>query len=189
MAKAVNRIYFTSKFLELPATAKYLYMVLMVSANSNKFVGINSTMLKSIGVSQEDVKILADKHYILLKDDGCVVVDSIPLWEYLADNKPQTNIEEKLSKNTVKEMEQATIENDFVVLYNHYPKKVGRAKGFEYYRQWLKGRNISGKTIKLTNRQMWSAIDKYRKATIDTETQFIKDFSTFMNKAILDYIE
>lgn len=86
---------------------------------------------------------------------------------------------------------QSDEEKNFEIIYNSYPKKVGKNKGYEYYRRWLRGRDISGRRIKLTNKQIWNAIAKYKHQLEEngTEKQYIKDFSTFMCKAILDYVE
>ena len=50
---------------------------------------------------------------------------------------------------------------------------------------------MSTGTVKLTNEQMWAAVKKYKeeKEIKDTELEFYQDFSTFMNKTILDYLE
>lgn len=91
--------------------------------------------------------------------------------------------------NKLKEKEE--LEKNFNIIYNLYPKKVGKTAGYELYKQWLKGRDILGSRIKLTNRQMWSAIAKYKKQIEENETekQYIKNFDTFMRKPILDYVE
>ncbi len=83
------------------------------------------------------------------------------------------------------------LEKNYKIIYDSYPKKVGKAKGFDLYKQWLKGRDISGRKIKLTNKQIWSAIAKYKRQLEekDTELQYYKNFDVFMNKAILDYVE
>ena len=98
---------------------------------------------------------------------------------------------QKLAEEKQKQKEQkAQLEKDFEIIYKSYPKKIGKAKGFDLYKGWLKGRDISGKKIKLTNRQIWSAIARYKRQLEqnETEKQFIKNFDTFMNKAILDYV-
>ena len=53
------------------------------------------------------------------------------------------------------------------------------------------GRVVNGKREKLTNKQIWQAIANYKREIDknETELQFIKQFDTFMNKSILDYIE
>ena len=83
------------------------------------------------------------------------------------------------------------IEKNFQIIYDSYPKKVGKARGFDLYKGWLKGRDVSGRKIKLTNKQMWLAIEKYKRQLeqYGTDKQYIKQFDTFMCKAILDYVE
>ena len=84
------------------------------------------------------------------------------------------------------------LENNFKIIYDSYPKKVGKTKGFEYYKAWVtKGRDISGIRYHLTNKQIWAAIAKYKHEMEHKETdlQFYKNFDTFMCKAILDYVE
>lgn len=83
------------------------------------------------------------------------------------------------------------LEKNFKIIYDSYPKKVGKARGFDLYKGWLKGRDISGRKVKLTNKQMWNAISKYKREIENngTELQYVKQFDTFMNKSILDYVE
>ena len=97
---------------------------------------------------------------------------------------------QKKKKPKLTEEENEELVKNFEIIYNSYPKKVGKTSGFELYKQWLNGRDILGKRIKLTNRQMWIAIARYKKQLEDNETekQFIKQFDTFMRKPILDYI-
>lgn len=96
----------------------------------------------------------------------------------------------KKKKTKLTEEENEELVKNFEIIYNSYPRKVGKTAGFELYKQWLNGRDILGKRIKLTNRQMWIAIARYKKQLDDNETekQFIKQFDTFMRKPILDYI-
>lgn len=102
----------------------------------------------------------------------------------------ETYIEEQEKKKIEKQQMEKELENNFEIIYKSYPKKVGKARGFDLYKGWLKGRDISGRKIKLTNRQMWSAIARYKQQLENdgTEKQYIKNFDTFMNKAILDYV-
>ena len=82
-------------------------------------------------------------------------------------------------------------EDDFGIIYGIYPKKRGRAKAYELYLGWLKGRTINGRKIKLTNRQMYLAVKKYVNECQEdgTELQYYKNFDTLMGKQILDYVE
>lgn len=90
-----------------------------------------------------------------------------------------------------RKLQKEELEKNFKIIYDSYPKKVGKARGFDLYKGWLKGRDISGRKVKLTNKQMWSAISRYKKQceANNTELQYYKNFDIFMNKAILDYVE
>lgn len=90
-----------------------------------------------------------------------------------------------------KKSQKEELEKNFKIIYDSYPKKVGKARGFDLYKRWLKGRDISGSKVKLTNKQMWNAIAKYKREIENngTELQYVKQFDTFMNKPILDYVE
>ena len=85
------------------------------------------------------------------------------------------------------------LQYNFNALYALYPKKVGKAKAFEYYRGWVSknGRSINGSRIHLTNEQMARAINKYvdRLQKENTDLQYYQGFDRFMNKTILDYVE
>ncbi len=96
----------------------------------------------------------------------------------------------KAKKQKLTEEENEELVKNFEIIYNSYPKKVGKASGFKVYKQWLNGRNIDGTKIKLTNRQMWYAIAKYKQyiEKEEMEPQYIKQFDTFMRN-ILDYVE
>ena len=112
--------------------------------------------------------------------------------DYINNIYNKNNIQNNLLCSTgLNEKEKSEEEKNFNIIYNSYPKKVGKAKGYEYYLGWLRGRMISKRKIKLTNRQIWSAIAKYKHQIEENETeyQYIKDFSTFMCKSILDYVE
>lgn len=110
----------------------------------------------------------------------------------ICSNSDDLNDSEKPKKSKPKltEEENEELVKNFEIIYNSYPKKVGKASGFKVYKQWLNGRNIDGTRIKLTNRQMWYAIAKYKQyiEKEEMEPQYIKQFDTFMRN-ILDYVE
>lgn len=80
---------------------------------------------------------------------------------------------------------------DFGKIYEAYPKKKGKAKAFDYYRGYVgKGRVISGTRYHLNRRQIYLAVVAYveERKEAGTELDYYQDFSTFMNKTILDYL-
>ena len=80
------------------------------------------------------------------------------------------------------------LEHNFNILYVEYPRKVGKISAFKHYKQWIKGRKINGKTIKLTNDEMLQAILRYAERNVATDMKYIKQADTFFNN-ILDYVE
>lgn len=77
-------------------------------------------------------------------------------------------------------------------IYSAYPRKEGKAKGFEQVRQWLKGKRISGMgRIKFNHEQLYCAVKEYAICCEEngTELKFIQLFGTFMGRTVLDYIE
>lgn len=83
------------------------------------------------------------------------------------------------------------LQDNFEKIWKEYPNKKGKAKSFEFYKQWIKGRKISGITKKLTNEQIENAVRKYKAECKKNrvEEQYIKHGDTFFNKGILDYTE
>lgn len=89
-------------------------------------------------------------------------------------------------KDDIKELEK-----NFQILYDSYPKKKGRTEAFSRYKLWVTtGKDVNGKKVKVTNRQIWNAIAKYKREMEQKETdlQFYKNFDTFLGKQLLDYI-
>ena len=117
---------------------------------------------------------------------GKVSIDNI----LCSNSLNEQEIEEQKKNEIDKQQQRKELESNFEIIYKSYPKKKGKARGFDLYKGWLKGRDISGRKVKLTNRQIWSAIAMYKKEIEKngTELQFVQQFDTFMNKTILDYV-
>ncbi len=101
---------------------------------------------------------------------------------------------EKTEKRTPEPDKKTALQQDtedFEEIYKIYPKKKGKAKAFEYYRGFVgKGRMLGGIRYRLNRREIYLAVDAYvrEKEEAGTDLQFYQDFSTFMNKTILDYL-
>lgn len=136
------------------------------SNTNNKRIIYNNTLLCAPAEARENVSDL---------DTGCIQDVSEPEQSSAPDKK--TALEQD--------------RRDFELIYKRYPKKRGKAKAFEYYRGFVgKGRMLNGIRYKLTPRQIYLAVDAYvdAKEGAGTDLQFYQDFSTFMNKTILDYL-
>lgn len=111
-----------------------------------------------------------------------------------SDQQVTTLQEYKEYKNVKKENTNTSTEADeideaFDKIYDIYPKKVGKTKAKARHRQWLKGRKVNGKTVKLTNAQIWRAVSKYVQSKGDSELRFYKDFNVLLGDCLLDYVE
>lgn len=84
------------------------------------------------------------------------------------------------------------LEKDFKLIYDHYPKKGTKSTAFASYKRWVQktGRQVGNKRIKLTNRQIWAAVDNYVKEQekMNKDLQYYKNFVTLMNQ-ITDWVE
>ena len=82
-------------------------------------------------------------------------------------------------------------ENHFEEVWEIYPRKEGKNKAYTHYKSWLKGKKFAGKTVKLTERQMWFAVRTYKNECEKkmTEKQYIKMGSTFFNESIYEYVQ
>lgn len=85
----------------------------------------------------------------------------------------------------------SSLADNFDKIWQLYPRKDGKNTAFNHYKSWLKGKQYAGRTIKLTNRQMWLATKKYADYIKENkvEKQYIKMGSTFFNEAIMEYVE
>lgn len=99
-------------------------------------------------------------------------------------DKPQS-VNTRVISVSVKEAAEA--------IYRQYPRKEGKAKGFEEMLAYLKkGRNLAGiGTVRFNHEQLYCAVRDYAMDCSDkgTEKQYIQLFSTFMNKTVIDYAE
>lgn len=85
------------------------------------------------------------------------------------------------------------LRSDFEIIYGIYPKKRGKTVAFANYKLWVgKGKDIGGKKYKLTNRQIYKAVQKYIRQQEEAgqdDYQYWKNFDTLMGRQLLDYVD
>lgn len=86
-------------FLDMPLSAQALYFHFSMRADDEGFVGNPKRIQRLIGASDDDVKILLAKRYILAFDSGIVVIKHWYINNYIQNDRfhPTTYIEEKNS--------------------------------------------------------------------------------------------
>lgn len=64
----------TDDFLDLPPTTKVLYFFLNLEADDDGFVANPKTIMRLVGTTKEDMKLLIEGNYVLLFNSGVVVI-------------------------------------------------------------------------------------------------------------------
>ena len=64
----------TDKFLDMALTAQSLYFHLGMNADDDGFVGNPKSIKRMTGASEDDLKALVEKDYLIVFDDGVVVI-------------------------------------------------------------------------------------------------------------------
>lgn len=100
---------------------------------------------------------------------------------------PEPHDDEKTDK-------EEELQKNFELIYAAYPKKSGRTVAYANYKQWVspKGKNVSGKKYRLTNKQIYLAVRKYVRQQEEAghdDYQYWKNFDTLMGRQLLDYVE
>lgn len=205
--RQLNEFYSTLDYKPLSANAIAIYFVLLQIANKtgwiDKFRVANTVLMSKCDLDMQKLirarTSLINKGYITYvkgKNQTEAPIYSINklysnIANDIADNTVDNIADDKPNDNINKQNETKQYIDHFELIWDKYPNKQGKAKALEYYLQWIKGRNISGITRKLTDKQMWYAVMKYAKECKEKqiEQQYIKHGDTFFNKAILDYVE
>lgn len=84
-------------FLDMPLSAQALYFHLSMRADDEGFVGNPKRIRSMVGASEDDLKLLLMKRFILAFDSGVVVIKHWKIHNYIQSDrcKPTTYIEEK----------------------------------------------------------------------------------------------
>lgn len=77
----------TDAFLDMPATAQNLYFHLNMHADDDGFLGNAKTIKRMVGASDDDLKILVAKQFILVFDDGVSVIRDWHIHNYIQKDR------------------------------------------------------------------------------------------------------
>lgn len=77
----------TDAFLDMPATAQNLYFHLNMHADDDGFLGNAKTIRRMVGASEDDLKILVAKQFILVFPDGVSVIRDWHIHNYIQKDR------------------------------------------------------------------------------------------------------
>jgi uncharacterized phage protein (TIGR02220 family) len=90
-------IVLSDAFLDMPMSARCLYFTLGMLADDDGFVGSPKAIMRQCGASEDDMRILVSKKYVLGFDSGVIVIKHWRLNNYLRnDRHVQTTYTEEL---------------------------------------------------------------------------------------------
>ena len=91
-------------FLDMPASSQSLYFHLSMRADDDGFISNPKRIMRMIGASEDDIKILLSKRFLLAFDTGIVVIKHWRLHNYIAkDRYHETIYKEEKDKLFIKE--------------------------------------------------------------------------------------
>ncbi len=74
-------------FLDMPATTQLLYFHLGMSADDDGFVGSPRSVMRIIGASEDDLKLLCAKQYIIPFEAGIILISHWKLNNYIQKDR------------------------------------------------------------------------------------------------------
>lgn len=217
--KQLNEFYSTLDYKPLSANSIAIYFVLLQVANKtgwiDRFKVANTVLMSKCDLNMQKLirarNNLINQGYITYlkgkNQNDAPIYSIIKLYDDIANNRTNdivdniaNNIADNITNDTINKQNKTKqisssfdeeLKSHFEKIWEIYPNKRGKAKAEEYFLQWIKGRRINKTTTKLTDRQMYFAVKKYKKECEEKaiEEKFIKHGDTFFNKAILDYVE
>ena len=218
--KQLNEFYSTLDYKPLSAEAIAIYIILLQIANKTgwieEFKVANIILMSKCNISidvlknhRNKLKTLGYIDYIKGKNQNdAPKYRIIKLYETQTVPQAETQAEPQVkaqaptltlpyikkqneNKKIFKSSNNEELKEHFNIIWQIYPNKKGKAKAEGYFLQWIKGRKINASIKRLTDRQMYLAVQKYKEECEEKEIhqQFIKHGDTFFNTAILDYVE
>lgn len=82
-----KKIVDSDAFLGMPLSSQCLYFHLNMRADDDGFIGNPKTIMKMINASEDDLKILILKRFILVLDDGVIVIKHWRMHNCISQNK------------------------------------------------------------------------------------------------------
>lgn len=175
----------TDMFLDMPASTQCLYFHMLLMADDDGFLKNAKTIMRTVGASPDDIKLLIAKQYLILFDTGIMVIKHWRIHNYIKkDRYKPTDCEE------IKLLE--VNEKGEYVLAEPVRNQVGsNMEPQDRDRDRLeigKDRDSSRKRSSANNST--TAAQKFKKPTLEELKAYIAENSyTFSAEAFMDYYE
>lgn len=181
----------TDLFMDMPMSSQLLYFHLALRSDDDGFVGSPKKIKNMIGASDDDLKLLIAKQYVIPFDDGALVIkhwrvhNTIRMDRYTptvyTEDKDLLDVtesgayeirsdlapigchrENRENRIESKANNEEQLKADFEKIYAIYPKKEGKANAFRTYKAWVTtGRKVCGSNTRLSNFLIYRAVKRY----------------------------
>lgn len=107
----------TDTFMDMPLTTQALYFHLNLRADDDGFIGNPNQIVRSIGASMDDLKLLIAKRFILTFEDGVIVIKHWRLHNTLSQNRyHETNFIDDKAMLRIKDNKAYTFDETYAPL-------------------------------------------------------------------------
>ena len=97
-------IVLSDAFLDMPMSARNLYFTLGMLADDDGFVNAPRSIMRQCGASDDDMKLLIAKKFVLIFDSGVIVIKHWRINNYLrGDRHTETKYAEEMAKLSLDE--------------------------------------------------------------------------------------
>ena len=104
-------------FLDMPTSTQNLYFHLAMRADDDGFINNPKKIARMVSASDDDLKILLGKHFLIGFETGVVVIKHWRLHNYIArDRYKETVYKEEFSRLALKENNSYTVKTDLQIL-------------------------------------------------------------------------
>ena len=140
-----KRIIDSDAFLDMPLSTQSLYFHLNMRADDDGFLNNPRKIQRMIGASDDDLKLLVAKRFVLAFDNGVIVIKHWRMHNYIRkDRYSQTQYIEELTKLDIKEDGSYTEKREVLPIVNHVAA-IGQPDGNQVATQYRLGKDRLGK--------------------------------------------
>lgn len=120
-------IVLSDAFLDMPIGARCLYMTLGMVADDDGFVNSPRAVMRQSGASEDDMKILIAKKFVLVFEDGVLVIKHWRINNYLQrDRYKETVYKEDKALLTIQENGAYSLPDDYVYTTVYTQDSIGK---------------------------------------------------------------
>ena len=104
----------TDAFMDMPLTTQALYFHLNLRADDDGFIGNPNQIVRLIGAKEDDLKLLIAKRFVLVFEDGVIVIKHWRMHNTLSQNRyKETNFIEDKAMLRIKDNNSYTLDQNY----------------------------------------------------------------------------